>query len=373
MSFCIATNPSLIQKALLQLITDVYSATLQEEKITAFCHYTIIINQTLQFLKVENPMQVFLVDFVICSLVNLVSNEREACEALAVAACVHLKRVLQHILSGCTELIEKLLVAIVSTLVPIARSLSKIGECCIDVLNYLIVENGCILLKAVECLDAFPEEERFESLSKVYDKVRYRNKAVSLEDELRHFLNTVKRTGGYGCRSEGLKHMKKLLGDRKQELKSLYQKLGDMRGFAEDVQDSLLHQLICALVKLTRSENLEVSLEASRCLGELGPADLTTLVLQTDLDTLDFKYTHFELVTGKILGVFTQYILDPDIEVVGATCSALYKVLQCKERKSVLGEYYFKIFVFSVNTVLNLLMPTYKNKNGYRKTTLNFN
>lgn len=336
MPHCIEKHPQFIQKILLNLTVDIYTATVLEEKIINFCHYTIILNEILPFLKTQNPMRVFLVNYVTCSLVNLINNEKERHTQVATAACKYLKQIFQNILSDCAELIEKLLVRIVSTLVPIARNATtKIGQICLDLLNFLIIDNAYVLLKAVELLDPFPEEQLFEKLSSVHHTIKYGNKTLTLEEEIRLFLNTGTESG---CRTEGLKHLKKHLAERKDELKILYVNLSEMRGFAEDAQNSLLHRLICALVKLTRSENAQTRLEAARCLGEIGPADLTTLVLQTDLGILDFRYTHFELVTGRILGVFVRYIVDADVEVVKATSAALYKVLQSKEGRSIIGE-----------------------------------
>lgn len=341
-SFCILKSPSLIQHILLDLRVSIYSAAVLGDKIRAFWHYTIIVDRIVSYLKIENPMQVFLVRDVVYGIINLINRESESHPQLAIFACVYLKRILQQILSDCTELIERLLMAVTSILVPIARQNSKIGDCCLDMLNYLIVDNAYVLLKAVESLDPFPEEQRFHNLSEVYRRIRYGNEAVTLEQEIRHFLNA----GDSACRIEGLRHLKKQLSERKQEMKLLYEQLNEMRGFAEDAQSSLLHQLICTLLKLTKSGSLEVSTEAAHCLGELGPADLTTLVLQTDLQTIDFKYTHFELVTGRVLALFQQYIIDPDIEVVKATTSALYKVLKSKEARLVLGKDYGEGVIF---------------------------
>lgn len=337
-SFCVTKRPSFIQQILLHLTDAVYAATVLEEKITAFCRYTVIINETLPFLKSQNPMQVFLVNYTTSSLINIIRNEQECFTPVAVAACNYLKLIFHQILADCAELIENLLVVVVNILVPIAGNVSQIGDCCMNLLNYLIVDNAYVLLKAVKSLDEFPNDARFAKLSEVYYKVKYGNENFTLTQEIQQFLNSVKRTDRNCFRCEGLKHLKKQLASRKGELQELYQSLSEIRGFAEDAQESLLHQLICALVKLSRSENSEVSLEASRCLGELGPADLTTLVLQTDLSVLDFKYTHFELITGKILSVFVEYIVDSDIEVVKATSSALYKVLQSKEGQSVISK-----------------------------------
>lgn len=88
---------------------------------------------------------------------------------------------------------------------------------------------------------------------------RYENTLVSLENEIKHFLNAGNVMGVVSCREEGLKCLKGQLSEHKQELKEIYSKLYKMRGFSEDLHNSILHQLICMLVRLTTSENSVVS------------------------------------------------------------------------------------------------------------------
>lgn len=49
----------------------------------------------------------------------------------------------------------------------------------------------------------------------------------------------------------------------------------------------------------------------------------------------------FELVTGCITSLLTKYIVDFDINVIRVASEALYNVLDCKEGKTILGEWLF--------------------------------
>lgn len=80
-------------------------------------------------------------------------------------------------------------------------------------------------------------------------------------------------------------------------------------------------------------------MEALRCLGELGPADLLTTVLQAEQRCEQEKWNPFDLVTGCVTALLSKYIVDNDIEVVTAASEALYCVLDCKEAKSVLSKF----------------------------------
>jgi len=62
-----------------------------------------------------------------------------------------------------------------------------------------------------------------------------------------------------------------------------------MRGFSEECEKSILHLLICQLIDISQCNDPEKSLEAVKCLGELGPADLTTLILKPDSQINGYK------------------------------------------------------------------------------------
>ncbi|KAI4461961.1 serine/threonine-protein kinase atm [Holotrichia oblita] len=89
------------------------------------------------------------------------------------------------------------------------------------------------------------------------------------------------------------------------------------------------------LLKLTQSADKEISTEAARCLGELGPLDLASLMLQLGQPHQYPESTPFQLMTSHVVKLLSNYIIDVDIELVKAASDALYGVLESKE-----GKYY---------------------------------
>lgn len=81
----------------------------------------------------------------------------------------------------------------------------------------------------------------------------------------------------------------------------------------------------------------QVSLEAARCLGELGTADLTTMVLQTEPVTEKVSCSALELFTADIIKLLLKYVKHSDIKVVQAVSETLKKVMESKEARSVAG------------------------------------
>lgn len=129
-----------------------------------------------------------------------------------------------------------------------------------DLLNFLIVDKNSHLIKAIASLDPFPLDEKFEKIQNMYNITKYANKNFRLEDEINHFLKVGNLMKSVDCRTEGLKHLRNQLATHKEELKELYNELYKLRGFSEECSRSIIHQLICMLVKMTSCSNKQVSL-----------------------------------------------------------------------------------------------------------------
>lgn len=88
--------------------------------------------------------------------------------------------------------------------------------------------------------------------------------------------------------------------------------------------------------------------EASRCLGELGPADLTTMVLKPEkcqeFQRDEFKDSTILMFTAHIVRAAVDYLVDEDISVVGAASAALYKIFESREGQQVIGNIFY-VFV----------------------------
>jgi hypothetical protein len=87
--------------------------------------------------------------------------------------------------------------------------------------------------------------------------------------------------------------------------------------------------------------NSQIRLEASRCLGELGPADLTTMILKPEksqeLQGNEFKNSPILTFTFHVVRFAVDCLVDESISVVEAASTALYKILASGEGQEVIG------------------------------------
>ncbi|KAJ8978033.1 hypothetical protein NQ317_013561 [Molorchus minor] len=278
----------------------------------------------------ENKSEFYLNNFEICVPLLMVSERKD----LIAAACTirldkrgYRKNFLKKILVGYTDIFENHLTFVVNSLMSYAVTDTAVTNICIEILHFLIVENSCLLNASIEKLDNFPQQEKFNNIRAVHHKIKYGNKAVSLEEEINFFLQHE----GTSNRQDSLVHLRDVLSKQKVQLKEMYDKLQNIRGFSEDCRKSLLHRLMCMLAKMSCSENENVKFESLKCLGEIGPANLRTLVLQPGLEMSDEKRIPFDLLTGHLLSLLGECVTDPDVKLVQAASKTLYIVLDSKE------------------------------------------
>jgi hypothetical protein len=94
--------------------------------------------------------------------------------------------------------------------------------------------------------------------------------------------------------------------------------------------------------------DFQIRQEASRCLGELGPADLTTMILKPEkcqeLQGNEVRDSPILMFTAHIVRVAVDYLVDENISVVEAASAALYKILASWEGQQVIGNMFY-VFV----------------------------
>ncbi|PSN31644.1 hypothetical protein C0J52_20491 [Blattella germanica] len=349
--------PGHIQKVLLWLAVDIYENPVIEDKLKSLCRYATFAYKLSKELEIGNglgQMSVFVIRDVSHTLIHLMNLSYQKGEfELAVVACHFYRQFCSTCFPTFASVIESFLMVIVNTLVPLAKSEGDLGLQSQLLLKFLIVEKSEHLSSAIAMLDPFPHDAVFAQINEVYMQIKRSKNADSLEETIKHFLNVGSKNLGY--RAEGLKHLRTQLSEKKQELSMIYNDLNDMRGFSEDCSRSLLHQLIIMLVELTSVTDSKISLEASRCLGELGPADLTTMVLKPDnsqqLQDDHFTYNPMLMFTAHVLQLLVEYLVDENIKVVDAAGTALYKVLASNEGQQVC--FAEQIIPYLVTLILN--------------------
>lgn len=99
------------------------------------------------------------------------------------------------------------------------------------------------------------------------------------------------------------------LSTKKKELQKLFQSIYDVHGFSEDCEKSIIHRLINSLLQIVQGVDNEKAMMATRCLGELGPSDLGTIVLQSDIDSNIYRTVDNQLIFFSQLSLFNMIFL----------------------------------------------------------------
>lgn len=305
----------ILQKILLALTCKISETNKSEHELKAFHQYIYFC--TLLMKELKNPffeeMWIFVIRDICYTLLHLMKNEN-----LMEFACQFFDEFLNQILPARSEAVKEFFVFIVRTLTPIASNDET--SIALQTLKFLIVDQKQVFSDVIEKLNSFPKIDRFREIRNVHEslKVKY-----TLESEIEDFL-TVTEEINLPSNASSLLALKVKLLEKRKELNDLYKKLENLRGFAEDSASSILHQLIYRLVKLTESSDPNVTQEAVKCLGILGPGDLTTMILHQEKTEMKESTDGIEMLTYKILILLSNYIIDKDIELRKASALALY-------------------------------------------------
>ncbi|CAH0564565.1 unnamed protein product [Brassicogethes aeneus] len=244
--------------------------------------------------------------------------------------CLRFLKYFKDILPKYGDIFQQFFIFVVNSLKNIIITNESLKMDCLEIVNFLVVENLTHLSDAISKLDTFPRTEEFEKLNTIIKNLKYNNKNVTLQKEIDFFLNA----NDDECNSsqeESLKQLRTTLIKEKVQLKNMYENLKNIRGFSEDCIQSHLHRLVAKLVKMTWGTDKSINSEAVKCLGELGPANLLTLILQPAQSLENDKCTPFEMISGIAVLLLSKYIVDCDIRISRVASNALHDVLNSKE------------------------------------------
>lgn len=236
----------------------------------------------------------------------------------------------------------------------------------LEILQFLIIDQKEILYDAIEKLNLFPKDPIFLDIRNIHYNLKYKAKKIcSLEEEVQHFLNTSDKCIHYSV--EDVAHLHIQLSTRKEELRKLYDKLEIFHGFFGDCTSNILYQLVYKLIKLTASSDINVSLEAVKCLGDLGPIDLTSMIY--------FEKNHvressdlIEILSYKIAITMIQFLFQNNIEIRKKSANVLYVIFSSSWGQKLLNikymEYLKTILDEPQVLPINYIQPFISNKNS---------
>ncbi|XP_011860130.1 PREDICTED: serine-protein kinase ATM isoform X2 [Vollenhovia emeryi] len=333
-------QPAALQKTLLQLASAVHSSRSHEDKLKLLHQYMYFCSRLTHDLAkpVFDEMAAFFIRDVCYSLLHLTRNGSDD-ETFVAACCKFLDLFLRQALPARATEIRDVLRFIVANLIGLAQSkASSVNEIAVGLLKFLVVEQRDVLREAIARLGSFPNHEVFQDARESYDAARTESgSALCLEDELERFLDAMSEEDAE-CTLEDLANFTQQLSTRKRELRELHRKLE--RPYPEDGAN-ILHRLIFRLIKLTESPNSCVSMEATKCLGELGPIDSTVALRPAGSLVREADYA-IEALTYRSVMMLTSFLVEKSVELRKVSADALYAVLSTSYGRNLYDSKYSK-------------------------------
>lgn len=355
--------PNILQKILLHLTHNIYKKKFEEYKIKAFHQYIFFCTLLIKELKKDyfNTLSMYVIKDIGYTLLHIIKIYDDILRKLA---CKYFYKFIKHVLNVRCEQIKEILNFIVITLIPIIQ-MENIPTS-LEILQFLIIDQKEILYDAIEKLNLFPKDPIFLDIRNIHYNLKYKAKKIcSLEEEVQHFLNTSDKCIHYSV--EDVAHLHIQLSTRKEELRKLYDKLEIFHGFFGDCTSNILYQLVYKLIKLTASSDINVSLEAVKCLGDLGPIDLTSMIY--------FEKNHvressdlIEILSYKIAITMIQFLFQNNIEIRKKSANVLYVIFSSSWGQKLLNikymEYLKTILDEPQVLPINYIQPFISNKNS---------
>ncbi|XP_012149187.1 serine/threonine-protein kinase tefu isoform X2 [Megachile rotundata] len=338
--------PNILQNMLLHLIGNIYNKKFVEYKIKAFHQYIFFCTLIAEELQLDyfNTLSMYVIKDISCSLLHMIKEQNDI---LVELACKYFYKFIKLVLPTRSEEIKEILDFTVMVLVPIAET-EKV-PIALEILKFLLIDHKEALGDAIKKLNSFPNISIFEEIRHIHNDLKCKNEKVfSLKEEIQHFLN-VMVDKDINCNIDDIIHLRIQLSTRKQELQELYSKFEKFRGFAEDCASSILHQLIYKLIKLTASSVVNISIEAAKCLGELGPADLMSMILYLQKSHAKETSDLMEILSYKIVIAMIKCLFQSDIELRKVSANALYVIFSSSWGQKLLNIKYME----HLKTVLN--------------------
>lgn len=347
-------NVNKLQNIMMKLNIKIHYSITLEEKLVAFHHYAIMNDLSAAHFSSSDAREYFIRD--ICYvLIRIIKNNSEFDE-LRKNAIVYSKECLGHLIMF-PEIMKKHFTPIVSTLINIIieenNSLTSVS---FDLLKYLFHDHIEIFQEVIKSMDNLPEHHLLLELSEIQSKLKKVDNEVSLKKEIQNFIDNGYTNKDCSSKIDTLKNLKLYLFSQKKQLKNLYKDLNKLNGFSEDCENSLVHQLVSLLVDLCHSkdknvsENLfiialvelfctfQVSMEALKCLGELGPSDLMTLIVKPEKNFSFESSTPQEFFTGQVISLLYMYLIDDNIQLLSPSIDVLSNALNTTEGRKALGK-----------------------------------
>ncbi|CAB3364945.1 Hypothetical predicted protein [Cloeon dipterum] len=334
MAFVARSHPSHCQSIMQGLARRVFKAPTKEDRLLRFLQYSSLVLEMCSFVSsgLLGKTSAFFVRDVVHVLLNVIDESTNAKHvSLSAAACHCLRALCVECCTSHSDLLKCQLPTIINALVKVVKKTQKrpVAAKALEIMEYLVIEQGSLLKEAIWRLEQFPQLPEFYKIQAAYEQILTLYVDDHLESAIKSFL--AAREAANESRVEGLQLLCTKLSTEKTQLQILYDELK----VTSNASNSTLFVLVRSLVKLISNHDKEIALYAAACLGELGPGQLMSIVL-ADQNRCKHSQKPLILLYQRKLELLLKYIVDPDIDVCCHASELLHLVLQSPTGKSAL-------------------------------------
>ncbi|CAG7730831.1 unnamed protein product, partial [Allacma fusca] len=347
------TSHSSIYSMLLELTTKVHEAHNHLIRLWRLHHLTFFVNiltevsvGSFKFVKS------YLCHFVIHAYLRLLGlrDHNDSENNFLQSVLFHLRSFINRLMDLDYEEMQYYYKLVIHKLLSMITSHPKIQDAVVATLNVLLIENHEKFRDTIRTLDPFPEMDIFRDYSRIV--THYDDRTGGLLAKLKLVLANVKNSG-YICTLQTLQYIRNLIEVNKGEFAILVKELEGKR-FKDECTEDPIHSLIHTLVSvINKADDMDLLREACKCLGEIGPIDLSLLVLP--VYGQQYKISCSSTAPQALLDLVTSCLEDNDINVVSTTTGVLKKLLESNDCS------YFIISTESDQRLASILKP-FRNK-----------
>uniref|UniRef100_A0A673I416 non-specific serine/threonine protein kinase n=1 Tax=Sinocyclocheilus rhinocerous TaxID=307959 RepID=A0A673I416_9TELE len=269
----LSKTPMSIQKILIAICQKAAETTNGYERHRILMMYHLFVSLLLREVKDGlGGAWAFVLRDIIYTLIHHINSrscQQDEVSTRSLSLCCDLlSLVCQTAVQYCDDALESHLQVIVGTL-----TAQVTDQSVLSLLRFLVIENpeNSMLRNSIPLLEPFPDRAHFRDLRAAQHALKYSSGAFTLRQEIEHFLSVTSCDSLPLARLEGLKDLKRQLHSHKH--------------------DCILVKLVLNLLQLCKIAanhpgGGDILKAAGRCLGELGPVDLSSIALHHGKDQL---------------------------------------------------------------------------------------
>uniref|UniRef100_A0A8C2EAP5 non-specific serine/threonine protein kinase n=1 Tax=Cyprinus carpio TaxID=7962 RepID=A0A8C2EAP5_CYPCA len=288
----LSKTPMSIQKILIAICQKAAETTNGYERHRILMMYHLFVSLLLREVKDGlGGAWAFVLRDIIYTLIHHINSrscQQDEVSTRSLSLCCDLlSLVCQTAVQYCDDALESHLQVIVGTLTAQVTDQSAISQQVLSLLRFLVIENpeNSMLRNSIPLLEPFPDRAHFRDLRAAQHALKYSSGAFTLRQEIEHFLSVTSCDSLPLARLEGLKDLKRQLQTHKQQIGQL------LKECHADPASCILVKLVLNLLQLCKIAanhpgGGDILKAAGRCLGELGPVDLSSIALHHGKDQL---------------------------------------------------------------------------------------